>query len=94
MKRICGSHYYIAPEILLNEGYDSQCDLWSLGVVVYTCLTGHFPFDSSSIENIFHMIVNERVAFSSHERKVISKKARTFIRKLMTRDVGSRLTAD
>ena len=60
MRRICGSHYYIAPEILVDKGYGIACDMWSLGVVTFTCLTGHFPFDchhflhgSENVEEIF-----------------------------------------
>ena len=41
---ICGTVYYLAPEILLNKGYTKEIDWWSLGCVVYLMLEGKPPF--------------------------------------------------
>lgn len=45
----CGSFPYVAPEILLSvreRGYGFECDMWSVGVIVYVLLSGHFPFNT------------------------------------------------
>jgi calcium-dependent protein kinase len=39
-----GSIYYIPPEVILNK-YTELCDIWSLGVITFSLLTGRFPFD-------------------------------------------------
>jgi len=41
----CGTPTYMAPEILLKQGYEgAPVDLWSFGVCVYRALTGKYPF--------------------------------------------------
>ena len=37
---LCGSPLYMAPEILRYEKYDAKADLWSLGMVLFECVTG------------------------------------------------------
>ena len=51
MTNICGSIFYVAPEVI-EESYTSKCDLWSLGVIAFSLLTGRFPFESVNEEDI------------------------------------------
>lgn len=39
-----GSYLYMAPEVLTHRDYSDKCDLWSLGVIIYECLTGNIFF--------------------------------------------------
>lgn len=36
--------YYLAPEVLSNQGHSMETDFWSLGVIVYRMLVGDFPY--------------------------------------------------
>lgn len=46
-KELAGTPYFIAPEVL-SGNYDFECDVWSMGVVVYMMMTGEMPFDGNS----------------------------------------------
>jgi calcium-dependent protein kinase len=50
-----GTPYYIAPEVLKKE-YGSECDLWSLGVLMYILLSGYLPFAGDSADEVFKKV--------------------------------------
>lgn len=52
---VVGTPYYISPEMLQGH-YSSQCDIWSLGIVLYFALTGLLPFDGENLDGLFNNI--------------------------------------
>ena len=54
----CGTPAYIAPEILLNQGYGGYgVDIWSAGVVLYAMLSGTVPFKGNNIDELHDLII-------------------------------------
>ncbi|XP_069694991.1 serine/threonine-protein kinase unc-51 isoform X1 [Periplaneta americana] len=45
---LCGSPMYMAPEVIMSLQYDAKADLWSLGTIVFQCLTGKAPFHAQT----------------------------------------------
>ena len=45
---LCGSPMYMAPEVIMSLQYNSKADLWSLGTIVYQCLSGRAPFQATT----------------------------------------------
>jgi serine/threonine protein kinase len=55
---MCGSPAYVAPEILMQngDGYDKNCDFWSVAVIMFFLLSGHKPFECEDNFELFEMI--------------------------------------
>lgn len=54
-----GTLAYMAPEVIVQKnkdgtGYDFSCDIWSLGVVLFTMVFGTMPYNMSKFMNILH----------------------------------------
>jgi calcium-dependent protein kinase len=50
-----GTPYYVSPEVL-RRSYDSKCDIWSCGVILYILLCGYPPFDGPTQEELLQKI--------------------------------------
>lgn len=55
MTTLAGTPYFIAPEVLKGF-YGMECDIWSLGVLLFLLLSGDFPFDGDSRAEVFEKI--------------------------------------
>mmetsp|Transcript_7720 Transcript_7720/g.9562 ORF Transcript_7720/g.9562 Transcript_7720/m.9562 type:complete len:287 (-) Transcript_7720:58-918(-) len=53
--RLVGSEFYLAPELFVHDlGYSSvQADIWSLGILLSVLITGRYPYDGESDEEIY-----------------------------------------
>ena len=85
---ICGTPEYLAPEMLLGNGYSYSVDWWSLGVLFYEILVGCSPF--SEIKQAKKLDIN---LYFKHiqQNKRISKICFDFIERLLEVDPMKRL---
>ena len=89
---IVGSSYYIAPEVL-NQKYGKECDLWSVGVILYMFIVGHAPFDGCDDEEITGNIQKGIYKKDDKRWKKASREVKDLIQKLLIYNPQKRLTA-
>ena len=73
---ICGTPFYIAPEILENKGYNNSVDWWSLGCLMYEMLVGKplFNFNNININiNEYKKPLQLSTGFSDEAKDLITK---------------------
>jgi len=94
MKTPCGTPGYIAPEVLHMKGYDQQCDIWSLGVIVYILLCGFPPFYADNDAQLFERIKAGKYEFLRPYWDPISNGAKDFVRRMLQVDPKKRATVN
>ncbi|XP_048742053.1 serine/threonine-protein kinase Nek11-like [Ostrea edulis] len=52
-----GTPYYMSPEVLKHEGYNSKSDIWSIGCILYEMCTLQHAFDGKSLMAVMYKIV-------------------------------------
>lgn len=92
-QRACGTYCYKAPEVL-NKDYSSQCDMWSLGVLIFRCILGHLPFEGERKQVEANIREGKSVIKNKKGWKELSPEARDFMEKLIVMDPDQRLTAE
>jgi serine/threonine protein kinase len=55
---MCGTPNFISPEIASRNAHGLEADVWSLGCMMYTFLTGKPPFDTDGIRNTLNRVVH------------------------------------
>lgn len=92
-QQICGTPFYMAPEMILGEYYDTQVDVWSLGVLLYSIVSGHMPFPAETQDELFAKIAVGKFKFEHKEFAMVSDECKDLISKMLVRNPTDRLTA-
>ena len=93
MTTLAGTPYFIAPEVLRGF-YGKECDIWSLGVLLYLLLSGDYPFDGDSRQEVFDKIKDGRFEFSNDIWSTISSDAKHLISHMLQKDPKKRISAE
>ena len=86
-KTLVGTPYYLAPEIIENNPYDSKCDIWALGVLLYELMTFQMPFNAISLPLLSIKI--KRGVYKPPS-STYSKELRDLLKSLLTLDPDER----
>lgn len=91
-RSVVGTPAYLAPEVLLNQGYNRSLDMWSVGVIMYVSLSGTFPFNED--EDINDQIHNAAFMYPPNPWKQISSDAIDLITNLLQVKMRKRYSVD
>jgi len=78
---LCGTPWYIAPEVVLGRGHDKACDYWSWGILIHEMCTGDTPFKDHGADQmtLFKGIVKGKYRISNRA----SKEVEDLVRKIL-----------
>ena len=87
---ICGTPNYIAPEVIEgSQGYSQEVDVWAVGVIMFTLLTGRPPFEAQTLKKTYLQIKSNEWRFPTDIP--ISSAAIDLVKRILIRDPTYRL---
>ncbi|XP_022237329.1 ribosomal protein S6 kinase alpha-2-like isoform X3 [Limulus polyphemus] len=92
----CYTANFVAPEVLKKQGYDEACDIWSMGVLLYTMLAGHTPFANGPHDtpnDILHRIGEGKFQVTYGNWSNITPAAKHLVQKMLHVDPKQRYRA-
>ncbi|XP_012705173.2 microtubule-associated serine/threonine-protein kinase 3 isoform X7 [Fundulus heteroclitus] len=66
-KQVCGTPEYIAPEVILRQGYGKPVDWWAMGIILYEFLVGCVPFFGDTPEELFGQVISDEINWPDGE---------------------------
>ncbi|XP_064128577.1 serine/threonine-protein kinase Chk2 isoform X4 [Loxodonta africana] len=98
MRTLCGTPTYLAPEVLVSfgtAGYNRAVDCWSLGVILFICLSGYPPFSEHKTQvSLKDQITSGKYNFIPEVWAEVSEKALDLVKKLLVVDPKERFTTE
>ncbi|XP_062319253.1 ribosomal protein S6 kinase alpha-2 isoform X2 [Osmerus eperlanus] len=92
----CYTANFVAPEVLKKQGYDAACDIWSLGILLYTMLAGFTPFANGpddTPEEVLARIGSGKYVLTGGNWDTVSDAAKDIVTKMLHVDPHQRLMA-
>lgn len=78
-----GTPYYMSPEIMNNQRYNSKTDIWSLGIILYELVCLRLPFQGNSMRQLCQNIISGTPAPPSTR---YSAELRDLVMKILAKD--------
>jgi len=79
---MCGTPYYISPELCKSEPYGAKSDVWALGCMLYELLTLKRPFTGTSLHKVVLKICTAEPPLMLDRSKVCSSLVKSCLKKV------------
>ena len=90
---ILGTPHYMSPEQARGGTVDGRSDLFSVGCILYECITGESPFNAPSMTGVLIRIVNDTPAAIDTERRGIPVEVQTVVDRALAKDLTKRYSS-
>lgn len=93
--KICGSPLYMAPEIMNNDIYNDQADLWSVGIILYEMIYGIHPYNHCRSFGELKEEINVTTIKIPPENSIninVSNECIIILKKLLQKNMNLRIT--
>lgn len=93
MTNAIGSLFYMAPEIFKGEAYNSKCDVWSVGIMIYELIYGFAPWIKGKFDSDHFKKIDEdrEIKFPIIKGVKISEELKDLISKMLIYNVDERI---
>jgi serine/threonine protein kinase len=85
-----GTPCYMAPEQITNVGVDHRADIWSLGVILYECLSGTRPIEGHNTGEVIARLMNEAIAPLERVAPELPHDLAAVVQRALSRDMKRR----
>jgi eukaryotic-like serine/threonine-protein kinase len=86
-----GTPLYMAPEQVCGDGdIDHRADIWSLGVIVYECLTGTCPTAADNVGRILKIVLTNAIAPIAQVAPDLPEDVRALVQRMLSPDRAAR----
>ena len=87
---VVGSPLYMSPEQIRGDTLDERSDLYSLGVVLYTCLAGHEPFEGATVSAVALKHLQDPPPDLRHVVSDVDRDLSRIVERLLRKEPGDR----
>lgn len=89
-----GTFHYLPPEIITQRGHNTKVDVWSLGISLFTALTGEYPFDGDTEYEYTSNVLLESPKYCALKDRKMSKEIITLLSNMLEKDPEKRISID
>lgn len=89
-EKVLGTPEYMSPEQVLGQPLDARSDLYSLGTLIYTMLSGRTPFRADDYGELFRQIIKDKPEDISIDGLTIPDELQDIVRKLLQKQPDKR----
>jgi serine/threonine protein kinase len=88
---LLGTPCYMAPEQMGNANVDFRADIWSLGVMLYECLSGTRPIEGQNMAEVFARLMGDAIVPLDRLAPELPHDVTALVTQMLTRDPNRRL---